>query len=118
MKSFAALTLAVVSILVMVSLAQDGVRADTAANSNTGLIERLYVTSSGTINVRLKDRPSDAENCGDSAYYFVGPTEPSKNQLYAALLTAWTNREVVKLRVPDSHVPGTNCPIQYIVIDK
>ena len=42
--------------------------ASTGHSSNSGTLQRLFISENGTIRVTLGDRPDSAEDCGTNQY--------------------------------------------------
>jgi hypothetical protein len=111
----------VAASLTVLSLVLGGVslvHAATGYSSNSGALQRLYITGNGTINVTLRSRPATAEDCGTNQYYFIPGTHPQRDAFLATLLMAWANGQNVAFRVRDPHVSGTNCEVSYLVLDR
>jgi hypothetical protein len=92
--------------------------ASTGHTSNSGTLQRLFISENGTIRITLGDLPSTAEDCGPTKYYFIPSTHQQRDEFLSTLLMAWQSRQRVNFRVRDPHTSGTECEVVYMVLDR
>lgn len=94
-------------------------QADCAGGScNNVTIKMLYITSGVTL-VGTSGTETGLTNCvpGDGTYVSLSHGQSSADQIYSALLTAYTTKMNVRIRLADTPDNLGQCYIAYVVLE-
>ena len=77
-------------------------------------VETVYITGTGTIHIGTSGDESKLDCTSPGNHYAVlGNTDPGKNSMYSALLTAKTTKKKVGIRIVNG---SGNCKIDYVAM--
>ncbi len=102
----------VLSVLTFIGMTVGANAACTANGCFAVTVETVYITGTGTIHIGTSGDESTLDCTSPGNHYAVlGNTDPGKNSMYSALLTAKTTKQKVDIRIVNG---SGNCKIAYI----